>query len=269
MIVTPGSRNDSPFDPKNLFRIGDICKSIDHAHQGKQSLALCLDGQGALHGTYGVDPPAPPNSSDSITLQELLHRTQGKRNSQKLLTGRDRRQLAVNLTSSLLQLHATPWLDTFWSKKDISFVLSDASTLSVNSAQPYVSQTFLTSTSTNSQVCCSKTKVPHGNPSILALGILLLELYFGETLENACDVEDDVFDFEKNGTALLCAALGWVDSVTDDISFKYLQAAQHCIKCFFETRSRSLMDEEFRQAVCEKVLVPLQEELALFMDGPR
>jgi hypothetical protein len=274
MIVVPemssGNLHTTTTIPKNLFRIDDFCRIIHQSLHGKQTLCLCLDTKGDLHGTFATKMPQSPKLADTITLEELLSSSTGSRSARKTLTRRDRHQLAVNLASSLLQLHSTPWLDMFWSKKDISFLLTDPQTIAIDSAQPYVSQTFLSQANTSDQhMTKTRTKEFHANPSILALGILLLELYFGETLETAREVENSVFDYETNGTMLLCEALGWVDSVTDDISFKYLQAAQHCIKCFFETRSKSLMDEEFRQAVCEKVLVPLQEELALFMEGPR
>ena len=235
----------------------------------EQCLLFSLDKQGKLRGAY-TEGAFDTHPGNSITLEELLSSPHGNKRFHKRLREGERRLLAVNLASSLLQLHSTPWIDTFFSKKDISFLLSDPSTMSIDHAQPYVSRSFASKAHLPTPITTrSESKVPHGNPSILALGIVLLELYYCETLENACGVEASIFDFEKNGTTLLCSALGWVEDATNDISFKYLQAAQHCIKCFFDTQSRSLMDDKFRQAVCEKVLVPLQEELAIFLEGPR
>jgi hypothetical protein len=263
------------FDYKALQVIDDVCAAAHVVQVDGHCHGLYLDGDGKLRGVFPVKQDIYHTSNDTVTLSELLSLPKKPGIFKKKLSRRERYILAVELTSSLLQLHSTPWLDEFWSKRDIYFFQSPSTGAAIVN-QPYLSHTFDDGYPLASQMDPhapkpTPNKIAHASPSLLALGIILLELYLNQSLESAFGrTEEDAFDVSRNGNEMLCAAWQWADSVGDEVSLPYWQAAQHCIKCMFEPMPRvaSLHDAEFRQAVCEKVLVPLQEELWTFTEGP-
>jgi hypothetical protein len=254
------------FDYRTLEVIDDLCATAHILQVDGHCHGLCLDADGNLRGVFPVKQDRTHDDHKIVTLAELLSSPKVPGSLPRRLSRRERYVLAVELTSSLLQLHATPWLDEFWSKRDILFIESNGSTLT---SQPYVSHTIGDRWPSGDHKIPPKNKIAHASPSLLALGIILLELYLNQTLEAATGHESP-YDVEKNGNEMLCAAWQWADSVGDEFSLPYWQAAQHCIKCMFEPMPRvsSLHDAEFRQAVCEKVLAPLLEELWTFTEGP-
>jgi hypothetical protein len=114
------------------------------------------------------------DTRETVTLESLLMRpAPGQPWTPCIVLSRQERYfIALTLASSLLQLHATPWLATRWSKKDILFLRNGPDSIIVD--QPYISpQPF------------SQSPTYHDtSKSISALGIMLLELCFGIALED-------------------------------------------------------------------------------------
>jgi hypothetical protein len=89
-----------------------------------------------------VAPPYPDVVS-TVTLRELIA-TPSPASEQPKLTFKESCALAVILTSSLLQLHSTPWLGHQLSASDIIFLQTHPgdSALRVHVEHPYVAQTY-------------------------------------------------------------------------------------------------------------------------------
>jgi hypothetical protein len=112
-----------------------------------QSSAPCvgffLDAKGKLLGGYPVTAPPYPEALSTITLGELISNTSTAMIGPKLALV-DRLALAVVLTSSMLQLHSTPWLHRRLSANDIIFLRTrrGGAGWTVHFEHPYISQLY-------------------------------------------------------------------------------------------------------------------------------
>ncbi|KAL8854433.1 MAG: hypothetical protein Q9221_000703 [Calogaya cf. arnoldii] len=87
-----------------------------------------------------------------------------------------KRKLAVILARSLLQLHEGLWLGKEWSKQQVTFLYATSNDLDYQ--RPYVTTRF---DATDQAV--PDFSLFHRNASILALGILLIEIHTGKPTE--------------------------------------------------------------------------------------
>ena len=210
-----------------------------------------------------------------ITLEELLSNPTTARYNPGRLSRLERLTIAVNLASSLLQLHATPWLNEAWSKKDIWFFRanSTSSKKHVDFEQPYVSYDFAGPNATSLPSCNTQqaNRIPHGNPSLLSLGIVLLELGLDTPIENVISEMNTSDEAAEKASTILWTAQQWENDAAGELSYSYRKVVQHCIRCFFDPLppTTSLHDGDFMRAVSRDVIVSLQEELRLFLEGPR
>lgn len=204
-----------------------------------------------------------PEQHDIISLHSLLT-TQSPP-----LTRKERLSIAVTLSSSLLQLHTTPWIGEGWSKRDIIFLRSkNGPRKTILAEQPYITRHFYSlanprsprtplTGSMNFKGDCTK--------SIFALGILLLELCFGQALEQQPIRQKYLGpDGEPNDFTDFATAREWLEYVQEEGGPDFWNAIRRCIFCAFGPRSTSLADEELRQAVHDEVVKPLEEMLKRF-----
>ena len=119
------------------------------------------------------------DSTQIVSLESLLATSKPPLKSRMLL--------ALKLASSVMQLHSTPWLDDFWSASDIWFPTSNGSLEGSILHYPLVHRTFnhaegspVPVTAQNPQNSFWKVLAP--NMSLLALGIVLIELLEWKTL---------------------------------------------------------------------------------------
>lgn len=217
-------------DFKTLQEIQDMCSAIQQPLDSQKCLGFCLDSEGKLRGTY----PLPSKvRKDTITLAKLLSYP----SDQSYLSRKERLILGAILASSYLQLHATPWLGINWTKEDIVFEADvDNSILRlVYTIPPYMMHDFGQGVVTAPMDTQDGTsRKASGNVSLLTLGIIPMELYTGETLENYCTSRsisapnnsslDPVFN--------IYAAHQWLEDLKDKghLSHAYVGAVHHCIQ---------------------------------------
>lgn len=108
----------------------------------------------------------------------------------------------------------------------------------------------------------------HPNPSVLALGILLLEIELKSTIEERGNQEGIETDFVTRSNANFFTAMRLIDRhsnehILDNVPENIAQAIHACIKCDFVTygQTTSLDDEHFRGAVYREIVRPLEDEL--------
>jgi hypothetical protein len=270
-----------------LKEVDHLCKVITGRQTKKCCLGFTLDDQTMLRGAYNVSngragPTTDLIVEDSITLEQLLlykirPPAPTTRDDANQLVMAERLALAANLASSLLQLHETPWLNSIWTKKDIHFVRTyqqpSAGRLvrayrPVDAKQPFVSHDFVVRHDIAHAPNADESVPPpvHGNFSLLALGIILLELYFNEPIENK-RLPEDLTDGKVNSSTDMNVATRWLQEVWQrKISDRYWTAVKHCIVCFFDPmpKSTDLEDRDFREAVYQKVVLPLEQEFHEF-----
>ena len=191
------------------------------------------------------------------------------------LSGRQRLSIAVILAHTVLQLHDSPWLSESWSKNDIWFFSSGVDCHKrPNIARPYISRSFKArsdqNTSTSEEVLVAQTdQYSHLiiNKTLFALGILLIELALNKPLE---ELRTDVMSSEPSASNrsyttidTYQVAISLIDRVYDEQGTQYGYVVQRCLRCefSFQDSMKRLELEEFRAAVYEGVLVPLEEDL--------
>ena len=205
---------------------------------------------------YCVDiAPTVQERRQIITLHQLLCSTQ--QYSRFPFFERDRLQLAIILSSSLLQLHSTPWLQDLWTTKDIVFRLCCGDLDGEAVVQPYVSQTFPGATSYEPRHPPPMVR----NAALYALGKVLIQLVENKPLINdegsTVTLAGGSSDPEQESAARLertiyrKAGRTWADVI------------RRCLYCDFgtDTDNAALDNDEFTRCVYSQVVYPLTEAL--------
>jgi len=184
---------------------------------------------------------------------------------------RDRLILGVKLSSSVLQLYKTPWLRDIWSKSDIFFVKYEGEDGRTLISKPFLSKAF------ESPICAIKPRVltePYAKPSpdvrnqtIFALGVILIELWFGKPLETLRLPTDLGENKEANQITDFATARRLSEEIYNEAGDWYGDAVRRCIYCEFDQRNTSLDAEALKEAVYRGVVSPLQKNLTSFCGG--
>ncbi|EON62852.1 hypothetical protein W97_02077 [Coniosporium apollinis CBS 100218] len=262
------SRAGGPSDSlkTDLQEIDDICHAICKANLTTPRAGFLLDPHGKLRGIYPVDDDSHQASAiwqgQTVTLKDLLGGKGAPLSKSDRLTRRERYMLAVTLASSILQLHTTPWLTNRWDKNDIIFLRAVGGPHSVDASNPYIVHKQLHPSLYSSGGLDS---FGNQNSALLALGLMLLELYFGGLYEQQHSFSCGP-DFANIDTALgmLQVAHQWVKEEKENLSAGFLGAVSYCLRCYADPRS-SLQDPVCLQAALENIVLPLHEELCHFM----
>ncbi|KAH0545416.1 hypothetical protein FGG08_000557 [Glutinoglossum americanum] len=249
-----------------MAEIVDLCSTIQEAQMGKPHLGFLSDSQNRRFTFAQVKESREVlDSWELVSLESLLLRhgnasglsDTGERMA---LSRLERLAVAVTLASSLLLLHTTPWLSERWSKRDILFLrANEGSSGPVIFERPYVSRdaTSTMTRDTPTHNSCRK--------SIQALGILLLELCFGQALEEQPIRKNYLGpDGKPNDNTDFATASKWYEQALGEGGPEYDNAIRRCIFCAFGPRSTNLEDHEFRDAVYSEVVRPLEKALRNF-----
>lgn len=254
-----------PSSHTKLKEIEDLCSVLCEMKTPGFGLGFYLDSEGKLRGPYPAASSDDSASTDqSITLAELLGKKVQWKGRVCTLTRKERYKLAVTLASSLYQLESTPWMTTALAKRDIVFSKAQEAALRpVNIEYPYVSKSFPDQVS---QVDCAESpaSISSGSSSLLALGILLLELYTGRPFE------EPQIDSKLNNLSRLMiwstAAKDWLVEEDGDLAAGWTSAVSYCIDGFKQGPVLSEEDAtKFRQSLLEQVVLPLHEETERFL----
>ena len=189
---------------------------------------------------------------------------------QNLLSWRQRLNIAAILASSVLQLDQTSWLKSQWNSSDIYFYYrDDDAVLTSRPTFPPPHVACRLSDSNMEPNHALKPLLPRAqqarSETLLTLGLALVELCFGRTLEKL-QIPEDV-DQNENLTRLNTAKRK-LDEVYTAIGGHYGDVVRRCLYCSFDVRDASLDDEKFEQDVFDYVVTPLIEDIEVF-DGGR
>ena len=174
-----------------LAQIHDLCSAVMHGHRTigivEEPLGYLLDDRNRRHAFYpSTRPPVFTQHTETVTLGSLI--TQNRRREEpgveKARVSRlQRYSIAATLASSLLQLYNSPWMDESWSKNDIYFVKAAEGSPVLD--RPYITRKFKSSLGLESTASGNKASIRDNSvKSIEALGIMLLELCFGQAIED-------------------------------------------------------------------------------------
>lgn len=213
--------------------VEDICSAISKARREQKRLQLYLHTQHRFHcnhiATIGVHS-ASSQSTNTISLEALLSTSAQAISPSQKMPFHSRLLLALNLASTLLQLNATPWLATLWSKSTVCFLVPSPLPMysQIDLTRPLISIKFDSGPRT-----VDRKKFPEARRVILELGIMLLELWHHTTFELHCaasgvTVGDDYFE-------RVTWAQKWLESSAESGSLlpDYISFVARCIKCNF------------------------------------
>ena len=232
---------------KELQKLDDETICLGRLHDQDKSLEVNVTRQ-----PLSVRGTALKSLHDILLDDSRARRAGTNARSSCYVTRRQRLKIAVILASSILQLQTTEWIDSDWGREDILFRHGLPE-------QPYISKAFSRTISEggkpveiDGKVSCS----PIRNESLFKLGVLLLELSYGEPLHTLKSPEDPPIFTEY------AIARRLVEELDGNEPSGYVDAARACIFCDFggNVRVQSLNNQVFRQAVYDNVLVPLEED---------
>lgn len=234
-------------------RVGNLCTLIHSAQ--KNGCHLCIDFDGTQlwqsipkQRLFTVDTSQP-----KVLLATLLERSPHK------VTLKDRRILAVILARSLLQFCESSWITKKWSKVHISF-LADYVGNKTNLQRPYVATSFDDSDE-DTLIEEDDLFLAHPNASVLALGIMLIEIDQWSVIE-ANRTDGHMSNGEINVNTDLTTAQRLLDELSDDLHENHKSAIQACLAPKFTTKAKvSLEDADFRQGIYDNIVYPLELEL--------
>ena len=233
-----------------MNEITDLCTAIACSSHSLSCLGF-LNHEDHRYCVYPVmKQQASWDTPETVTLESLLMRPAPDQPWTPciVLSRQERYFIALTLASSLLQLHATPWLATQWSKKDILFLRNGPDSIIVD--QPYVSP----------QPSSQSPTYHDTSKSISALGIMLLELCFGIALEDH-DIRRGFLgaDGQPNPALDLVAAKEWCERYAQgEAGQDFADAIGWCLRNKTGRKSTDVKDEGWKDALFTEVVKPLQ-----------
>ena len=213
--------------------VEDICLTLREAKREQKKLQLYLHTHHRFRCRHSPSLGVCSTlggATNTINLEALLSKSTHSRGPSARIPIRSRLILALNLASTLLQLKATPWLATLWSKSTVCCfapsTLADYSQIDLT--RPSISVKF----GSGVQIT-DRQKFPEARRAILELGIMLLELWHETTFEAHCDalgvtVSNNYYDRAR-------WAQEWLETSSDSdlLLPDYHDLVAHCVRCDF------------------------------------
>lgn len=230
-------------------KIDDLCSSLKVLGADTECLGYLSDDEHQQHEVRWIQESARESQNrEEISLEKLL-----SSDGHLKLSRQKRYRIASIMASSLLQLQATPWLSENLEKKKILFY-HQGSDVFVD--EPYISHDFAAITAQSPKSSPAPRVLPR--KTLSSLGILLLELCFGEPIENQTELRKG--HLSSDGKALegtdYLTAIEWLDKVAEEEP-KMAPVIKWCIFCLFEGKP-NWADTTFTQAVYTSVVQPLE-----------
>jgi hypothetical protein len=188
----------------------------------------------------------------TVSLRQILHDTA---NSAPPLTPWDRLRLAATLASAVLQLHASPWLESTWNNEDVLFLQREGERLY---EQAFVSKQVPTS----GKAAIKPSGLPIFNETLLALAIALVELSLGplESLQTPEDLRAGIY---ANMVTL------WRLVENNEVEIVFGPRNQSAVKrCLELAKISNGLDEQVQQDLYNGVVLVLEDQAARKNSAP-
>ncbi|KAH7396718.1 hypothetical protein DE146DRAFT_632945 [Phaeosphaeria sp. MPI-PUGE-AT-0046c] len=240
-------------------KIQTLCQTLLQANRNLCSPQILFDGGCLWHIS---SKPSSLNASPALSIQanEVDTSLASLLRGERKFRPKEKRILSVILANSLLQFCESPWLSKDWNKDHISFFPSSAKG-GLDIQRPYLTTNFQEGGWEEEADALYRV---HPNASVLALGILLLEIELDTPIERERGAEDLDDEGMPTVNTDYFAALRLFEGISDDFYLNHRQAVAACLNCDFydeETMRPSLDDPGFRQAVYNTIVRPLEQEL--------
>lgn len=247
-----------------LSQIQNICTAIQMLPQPQQDLCMgyLLDAMQRKHGIYPLfrPPGCAQQQWISYTLRQILT---GQASTGRPLTQLDKLRIASHLSSSILQLYKTPWLNDDWDDEDVYFIQKPGADPITVYEHPYVCREFTRpANATASQPQQPPLRVIR-NQTLYSLGLLLIELWYGQCIKQLRNPAD--LNHQGSPGVAWCTAERIVnDELEYEAGKSYTDAVRRCLRCDFNRSDIDLDSKDFQKAVFEGVVLPLEATLKYF-----
>ena len=255
----PSRKHKVSFNVNNGQRkaLDNICLRIGRVQKTCNHLELVIDEQGKLWETDTCNEELTEEPRKTYTLDSLLLAfSEYPRNRRARWLDKEKAMLTVILSHSLLQLDGSQWLKRDWRTEQISFFQDEEISIAKNTRfkldHPYVSAEIMAPRGPPKKRGGPFPKSRgHPIPSLLALGVILIELHLNGPIETA-GVPNPMDDLQFWAMAIL-------RDCRDEMEPFYHDVITFCLwppggECAFENSS-------FRDDYYQKVVVPLEDEL--------
>lgn len=268
-----------------------LSSAEDHLAKSKQIISFCAvicDSEvkqtwkpvGFLEGNEISTNPEPRHfvymtqniGGPKVATLESVLQLCSEQSSGTVLPMRERLSIAVATATATLQCIDTVWLERGWSNKDIivqyrsrcigcRYVLEDLRICMV--WDPTGSQQ---TTGCNDLGLVDALENPVNCETVVALGITLIELFFGEPLLSVHQKRrDDSSDSASENMSRLQVANDLLDHVWLEAYHNYASAVQQCLKCSWRRQPDIYgIDERFERNIFKYVVQPLAEDFENF-----
>ena len=274
---------------KQLAQIKDLCLMIQNCSKPNVRTDHCLgylsyQNEPQALAVYPAHPPAGQDSDPQppmvSSLADLLsNHDNPTRPYNQRLSRANRLELALTVSSSILQLHDTPWLQSnSLSKADIYLIAKEVQANQLSHLEDperaFIFSTFQPNSTSTDPAPATTAPSPNSsffpgiprNTTLFALSILLIELCLSRPFETLRDPTLDPLDANGRPNVLTDMSTAWrlMDDVYREAGHRYKDAVRRCLYCDFNQRTTSLDDDAFRQAVYDGVVVPIREVVVDF-----
>ena len=265
--------------------IDNLCEFIINLKYLVGGLETCVgylkDKQSErYYGLFTVpEAMAEDSNGQRLPLAKILSplAQQGRRGSsgQQSISRSTRVRLAVILSSTMLQLHSTPWLDSSWTKDQIW--CAEADTI-IQGRRPYLRRKFWSENASSSSISSIPNMADTAesghtsslpwmpNEDVYNLGIILIELAFAKNMDEiAIDVLGDVV-YDNNIELRTVVKVLSTRMIATMVDSRYHRAVYSCIYCNFDLSDEKMKfeDEQFQENILNKIVRPLESYLECF-----
>ncbi|KAK5996060.1 Protein rds1 [Cladobotryum mycophilum] len=249
-IILPAEEEEPTaqvWDRKSVVPVEDFCAAIVSATNRAQPLAFVLHAVGRM-GTMATDERTifPKENVQRIALKAVLSMPSGQGFPLRL-----RMLLALRLASSLLQLSQTRWTGHTWSKDSIFFLTHPVS----DGMQPCVdfNKAFVSASLDSLNAACKTPAEP--KLMLLELGILLLEIWHQQTLEDRFGLGED--DAPRDYCTRLARAVEWSEDTENPSPRLYEDAILYCVGGNLGRGPLTWGTQGLWNGVCKEIVDPL------------
>ncbi|MCJ1316945.1 hypothetical protein MMC15_002266 [Xylographa vitiligo] len=240
----------------------DVCAAIKHAFVNDKPLELIINDKNQVWEVpqQNLCKWNIPREPKILTLQSIL--SEFPQYLKKRWLAKEKAILAVVLAHSLLQLHESIWLRRYWTTEHISFLIDKDFAFTKTSRfalkSPCVSTQIKQAALSNSEMADTGQlkQMNHPIPTLMALGIVLLELHLNATITGS--IGSSTGDLRSR-------ALEVLDECYDEMTDNYHQDICFCIFLLPASPSRanrSFDNPEFRDWYYQQVITPLETNLS-------
>lgn len=268
--MLPSNPQVNPFHKRGPEEIKDLCHTIRNHFSNPaacHSLAgFIQDGMQRSYSLRVVKRRENPEDCDPFwRLQSLISKRGRTRLSGEIkLKSLKRLQLACTLSSAVLQLHSTPWLDATGIGFDNLYLRASKTLIQSPKLGTYVSKKFLCQAgSAQGQIkpmASQTTKVGAPwirNATLYTHAMALIQLCFNQTIEELAEEADLGVDGQRNVLTQFATAYRLLESCSIINKFGiYYHNAIRC--CLFPPPDTNFMEEDTQQRFYSEVVLPIQ-----------